>query len=282
MTLVSWSLARFGVSRKGSAVFRRKRFRVFLDLIDEVLGSSSSCRILDIGGEPEYWSMVADLIGDRKIHVTLVNLTAPDVDSDLFSSMAGDARNLGALPDMSFDIVHSNSVIEHVGRWQDMLDMAREVRRLAPAYFVQTPYFWFPIEPHCSTAFFHWLPRPIRLAMLLRKARGPWQVAPDVTYAMGLIESAELLDVRSMAALFPDAAIRHERVAGLTKSLIAIRRPGDLATHGRQIDESAAEFREATGPVLQLAARTPHAVTASPDDSTAAPHEAAVAECQQF
>jgi len=240
MTLVSWASARLGVDRKGSSVFRRQRFKIFLELVDEVLSQRGTCRILDIGGEIEYWSKVWDLIGDRNIQVTLVNLTAVDVDIDSarFSSAAGDARDLSWLADLSFDIVHSNSVIEHVGRWQDMLAMAREVRLLAPAYYVQTPYFWFPIDPHCSTAFFHWLPEPVRLSMLLRKPRGHWGMAPDVNTAMGQIQSADLLDIRTMSALFPDATIQHERVAGLTKSLIAIRRSTECGVRPHYPDES--------------------------------------------
>jgi hypothetical protein len=124
---------------------------------------------------------------------------------------------------MSFDLVHSNSVIEHVGRWDDMKAMAQEVRRLAPSYFVQTPYFWFPIEPHCSTAFFHWVPEPMRVSMLLRRPRWHWGQAPDVDTAMHLIESAVLIDHRMLNALFPDATIHRERFLGLTKSLIAVR-----------------------------------------------------------
>src|SRR5262249_1574658 len=146
--------------------FRRRRFGLFLRLIDQVLEVRETCRILDIGGEPGYWDNLADMLEGRQWQVTLVNLQAFPVDEARFSSITGDARNLRAFDDMSFDVVHSNSVIEHVGRWHDMQAMAHEVRRLAPSYFVQTPYFWFPIEPHCATAFFHWMPESIRLSML--------------------------------------------------------------------------------------------------------------------
>ena len=213
-----------GLDGSGSRALRRRRFRYFLELVDEILRTRDECRILDIGGEPAYWTAVADLMADRRCRVTLVNIVAYPVETEGMKSLAGDARDLHEFPDKSFDIVHSNSVIEHVGRWQDMIAMAREVRRLAPGYFVQTPYFWFPIEPHCSTAFFHWVPESVRLGMLMRKPRGIWGRAPDVDTAMRQIQSNNLLDRRMLQTLFPDAAILRERFAGLTKSLIAIRR----------------------------------------------------------
>jgi hypothetical protein len=206
-----------------SRMYRRRRFGLVLRSVDRILSRQRSCRILDVGGVPEYWENVRDLVGQRNCHVTLVNLTSYSINSSFFTSLAGDARDLSWLPDKSFDLVHSNSVIEHVGRWQDMKAMAHEVRRLAASYFLQTPYFWFPIEPHCATAFFHWLPRPIRISMLMRRPRWNWGQAPDVGAAMQLIESTVLLDYQMLAALFPDAIIHRERFFGLTKSLIAIR-----------------------------------------------------------
>ena len=50
--------------------------------------------------------------------------------------------------------------------------MAAEVRRLAPVYWVQTPNFWFPMEPHFLTPAWHWLPVDLRVAMLRRRALG--------------------------------------------------------------------------------------------------------------
>ena len=138
-------------------------------------------------------------------------------------SLIGDARDLSLFADMSFNLVHSNSVIEHVGQWQDMKAMADEVRRLAPTYFVQTPYFWFPIDPHNATVFFHWLPESVRVSMLMRRPRWQWGQAPDVDTAMRQIQSVTLLDRRMFASLFPDATIHCERFFGLTKSLIAVR-----------------------------------------------------------
>ena len=206
-----------------SRSFRRRRFALFLPLIDHVLDDRARCEILDIGGDPDYWDSVGDLLQQRCCRITLLNRAPYPVDPDKYVSLPGDARDLRQFPDMSFDLVHSNSVIEHVGRWPEMQAMAREVRRLAPNYFVQTPNFWFPIEPHCATPLFHWLPEAIRLSMLMRRPRGHWGRAADVETAMRQIQSVALLDRSMLASLFPDAEIHRERFLGMTKSLIAVR-----------------------------------------------------------
>jgi hypothetical protein len=223
LSILGWAQLGPAAREAWGRAFRRRRFKLFLRLIDQVLLRHETCRILDIGGEPQYWATVADMLGPRRWQVTLVNQTGYPVDDARFISLVGDARDLASFADMSFDLVHSNSVIEHVGRWQDMRAMAGEVRRLAPSYFVQTPYFWFPIEPHCSTAFFHWLPESVRVSMLMRRPRGNWGQAPDIETAMRQIQSAVLLDYRMLATLFPDAAIHREHFLRFTKSLIAVR-----------------------------------------------------------
>ena len=134
--------------RKYSHHFRAKRFRLFRDIVDNTISKKGQCRILDVGGTLEFWETFGSDLDWSKVSVKLLNLASSDVIHPGISSLAGDARSMPTFDNNSFDIVHSNSVIEHVGRWSDMVAMAEEVRRLAPAYFVQTPYFWFPIEPH--------------------------------------------------------------------------------------------------------------------------------------
>src|SRR5689334_17205216 len=89
-----------------SLQFRRRRMRRFL----RAFQVTASTTILDIGGTPECW----DLIPQRP-RITLLN--TPRAREDLrgaTSWVAGDGREL-PFADQSFDIVFSNSVIEHVG-----------------------------------------------------------------------------------------------------------------------------------------------------------------------
>ena len=203
--------------------FRQRRLKRLLTIVDEIIATHGACRILDVGGWVDYWRFLEPLWRDRPIHITMVNLVQVPVPDDRFSSFVGDARDLSQLADASFDLTHSNSVIEHVGRWDDKCKMAREIRRLAPRYFVQTPNYWFPVEPHLRTPFIHWLPVPWRVAIVRRRACGYFPRAQSYGEAREILDDAQLLDARALALLFPDAVIERERLAGLTKSLIAIR-----------------------------------------------------------
>ena len=202
---------------------RQKRFANVALIIDGILRERGACRILDVGGEELYWNIAKEYIAKRNIHITLVNLTAEPVSNAQFSSQVGDATKLDHLSDMSFDLVHSNSVIEHVGGWDAMSCMAGHIKRLAPKYFVQTPNFWFPFEPHVRLPFFHWLPEQARYRILMNVDTGFAKRRQTLDIAMRDVQGMALLDRRQFAALFPDAEIKIERFFGLTKSLMAIR-----------------------------------------------------------
>jgi hypothetical protein len=181
-------------------------------------------RILDVGGVEAYWYDKINLIA-RPVEITTLNIDAPKAVREGFVSVEGDACHMPQFADQSFDVVHSNSVIEHVGPWVNMMAMANEIRRVAPAYFVQTPYFWFPVEPHARTPFLHWLPESIRFRIVMARKCGYWTKSLTVDHAMRTIQSASMLDLRMFQTLFPDALIVSERYFGLTKSIMAVRAP---------------------------------------------------------
>ncbi len=206
--------------------FRQNRYKRLRVLIDQILARKGRCRILDIGGSELYWDIGSDQIQDERIQVDVINLELYESTRPNFRHLIKDACDLHEFDDMSYDLVHSNSVIEHVGAWGAMQKMAANVRRLAPVYFVQTPYFWFPIEPHFQAPFFHWLPEQWRYRLMMSTDLGFVWKASSVSDAVLKVQHAALIDYRQFEALFPDAEIARERVLGLTKSLIAIRAGG--------------------------------------------------------
>lgn len=207
-----------------SSRFRRARMRRFLDMVEQVAAEKGAVRIADLGGEPGYWKHVDRALLERcNVRIVLINPEPQATDDPLFEVETGDATDLSRFPDGSFDLVHSNSVVEHVGDWPRMEAFAREVRRLAPRYYVQTPYFWFPIEPHFSAPFFHWRSEQSRARMLMKKRRGWVDRSGDMGEAMRAVQHARLLDKGQFRFLFPDADHHDEKAAGLTKSLIAVR-----------------------------------------------------------
>jgi len=201
-------------------------------MIEHVFSENGSVRIIDLGGHRHYWNIIRHQFLERhNVRITLVNISSVHTESDdsLFHHHTGDACELTDFPDNSFDIVHSNSVIEHVGDWTRIKSFARESKRLAPYHFIQTPYFWFPIEPHYLRLFHHWAPWPWRVRRHLKNnsARRIDPTPIDVDQALAdLLAEPFLLDIRTFRFLFPDSVLFRERVLGLfVKSLIAVKAP---------------------------------------------------------
>lgn len=197
---------------------RRRRFAFFLSLLEHV---NRPVRILDVGGTQNFWeSMEQAKLGD--LRVTLLNVEKQPVSGSGFESVAGDARDLSRYADGSFDVVFSNSVIEHLGPgFADQQLMANEIRRVAQRYFVQTPNRHFPIEPHFLTPGFQFLPVPARVWAATHFDLGWYKKFADRDAARREVESISLLTGRQMHRLFPGALIYKERFLGLTKSFVA-------------------------------------------------------------
>jgi len=197
---------------------RRRRLRWLVDLMRDL---PEPVRILDVGGTAIFWRNNRDLLV-RKHHITVLNLTASDSNSADIAFVAGDARAMPYFQDGEFDLCFSNSVIEHVGALEDQLAMAREIRRVAVRYFVQTPSRYFPLEPHFLVPFWQFLPVPLRAALLAKFKIGWMDRQPSYKAARAEVEQIRLLSVSEMRRLFPGSTIKLEKLGGLTKSIVAM------------------------------------------------------------
>ena len=112
--------------------------------------------------------------------------------------------------DNEFDLVYCSSVIEHVAPARRAA-FAAELRRVGRGWFVQSPAFSFPIEPHSLLPGAHWLSTPLR--------RRYWRLGAAAGW-----EEISLLRRGEMEALFGPA--RAERFGPLVKSWVCVSPPG--------------------------------------------------------
>jgi hypothetical protein len=196
---------------------RRARFAFFLLLLQKL---DSHATILDVGGTQDFWDRMTGSLPSG-CRVTLLNTAQQRATSPDFVSAVGDARSMPQYPDRSFDVAFSNSVIEHVGDYEQQQRMAREMMRVGKRYFVQTPNKRFPLEPHFLVPWFQYLPSELRARLVNRFDIGWYRRIPDLDAARAEVDSIQLLTRRRFEALFPGARLYTERFAGLQKSFIA-------------------------------------------------------------
>jgi hypothetical protein len=206
------------LKRSMQIVWRRRRMEAFLVLMHPKPRS----RILDVGGLPDHlnglpgmWELIkADL------HITLLNLPgsfsrfkphqlAP------YAIIEADVCRLPESFANKFDIIFSNSVIEHVGSKRRQILFADFVRGAGVGYWVQTPSIVFPLEAHCDLPFWWCYPLHCKKALVRRWNKNG---RPSLAKQMA---STRPITARTLSRLFPGCSLFTETVAGIPKSIAA-------------------------------------------------------------
>lgn len=191
---------------------RKKRMNLFCSLV------SADNRILDIGGMERTW------VEEGFQRVVILNVALPHEGTRGLPFILADGKQ-APFDNEAFDVVYSNSVIEHVGDWREQKRLAAEIRRLSAYYFVQTPNRWFPIEPHCLAPLIQFIPSLIRSWVAAWLTPAGWLASSHREFQK-MMDSVRLLTQSEMQELFPEATIVREKFLGLTKSFIAVHASG--------------------------------------------------------
>ncbi|SFO33823.1 Ubiquinone/menaquinone biosynthesis C-methylase UbiE [Algoriphagus ornithinivorans] len=201
------------------AKFRKKRLAVFENLFFQHFQKDQAIKVLDVGGTAYFWKG-SSLLNLPQIEIVLLNLSTEDTKHPKLQSIAGDATSLPQYKDDYFDLVFSNSVIEHLYTFENQEKMAKEILRVGKKHFVQTPNKYFPVEAHYALPFAQYFPKNLLLSILTKTKLSrlrKWSESEAKQY----LEEIRLLDEKEMKSLFPNSKIFKEKVAGLTKSITA-------------------------------------------------------------
>jgi SAM-dependent methyltransferase len=187
-------------TRVGSAAAARARARRHARFVS-LMRPDPGTRIVDVGCGPLGLRAFAP-----ELDVTGVDLEDRPQYPGPF--VQADATRRLPFEDGAFDLAYSNSLIEHLPP-ADRAAFAAEVKRVARRWWVQTPAFGFPLEPHALLPFAHWLPPALRRPYWRLGVAGAW-------------EEISLLRRGDLTALFGEPVIA-ERLGPLAKSWIAVR-----------------------------------------------------------
>ncbi len=204
-----------------SPYFRGKRFEKFVSILNP---NRHKTKILDVGGYPKYWEYYEPVAAETDV------LNIHQVEYDESESLHNIKTVIGNgcdlhYDDKSFDIVHSNSVIEHVGTWENQQKFASEVRRVGKEIWIQTPASESFMEPHYLTPFVHWLPKNLRGKIARNFTIWGWITRPSKEAINERLDEIRLISREEMNILFPDCQIISEKFLGVfIKSYIAVRK----------------------------------------------------------
>lgn len=208
--------------RPGSLTYRLRQQRK--EEFTRRFPNLADMRVLDLGGTAVSWRVS----GLRADSVTVVNLDdSPDSGEPWMKIVRGDACAGGF---GQYDLVYSSSLMEHLGGHARRQQFADVVRESAPSWWIQTPYRYFPIEPHWIFPGFQFLSFRARVMVSQHWRTIHTPAIKDRAAAIESVASVELISATEMRAYFPTSEIWFERIAGIPKSLVAIKTENDLLT----------------------------------------------------
>lgn len=209
----------FEISEKKDSLgnkFRNKRFLFFLKKINLL---EKPITILDVGGKISFWEN-RGMAGNSDFIITILNIEKEKSIYSNIKSVVGNALDLTKFKNQSFDIAHSNSVIEHLYNLKNQKKMASEITRVGKKHIIQSPNKHFFIEPHYLLPFFNLLPKSFKL-FILTKTKLSRLKKWDQKFAEQYVNEIRLLNIKEMTILFPKSKIYYEKIFCFNKSFTA-------------------------------------------------------------
>ena len=207
---------------------REQRLRLFNDFMRGITGQ---VRLIDLGGTVAFWEnwglarqpqLDVTLVNDHHIDKTHENesITLPNI-----RHRRADVLSLSAADLAEYDVIFSNSLIEHLPGLQCQQQLARAIVDSGRPYFLQTPNKRSPVDPHFPrpyVPFFAAYPRSVQARLLSWSALGSGSAAPSYEAALERLSNYYPLTARGVRQLFPHARIVMERPLGVPMSIIAM------------------------------------------------------------
>lgn len=189
---------------------REQKHRLFL----QMLRPTPEMRILNVGASGTHIGLAEQLESfyPRRGQITGGGISFADVEDyrDSFPGVQAVVFDGCALPfaDKSFDIVYSNAVLEHLPGPDSLERFAAEIRRVGKGWFVTTPNFWYPVEPHYHLPLIQLLPETTQRSLVKRLGKTPY-------------DHLHLLTAKQLRRLFPVGEVISSRVTFYPETLIA-------------------------------------------------------------
>jgi hypothetical protein len=198
---------------------RQQRMERFLQLMRPAQGAA----ILDVGGLPAlngvpgFWQGYVDAF-----EITLLNLPGSfdrysKAELAPYRLIEADACKCVTLS-KRYDVVFSNSVVEHVGSSRRQERFASFIRSAAESFWVQTPSPFFPVEAHCDVPFWWSIPIQLRKKWIMS-----WRRSGE-HFLANQMASTRPIGEKQLRQLLPNCTILTEHFLGFPKSLIAYGR----------------------------------------------------------
>jgi hypothetical protein len=207
---------------------REQRLKLFNDFMKGVSGHT---RLVDLGGTVKFWENWG-LATQPLLNVTLVNNHDRDkqyADEPIklpnMRRLNADVLTLSAADFAEYDVIFSNSLIEHLPGRDLQRQLARAIIDSGRPYFLQTPNKRSPLDPHFPrpyVPFFATYPRTVQARLLSWSALGSSSASPSYDAAITRLENYFPLTIRDVRQLFPQARIVVERPMGVPLSIIAM------------------------------------------------------------
>jgi hypothetical protein len=207
---------------------RAQRHKLFDDFMRH---STGRIRLVDLGGTVSFWEDWG-LAAQPQLSVTIVNDHHSDKTHEHdalrlanLSRLRADVMTLTAADLAEYDVIFSNSLIEHLPGEQAQRRLAQAIIDSGRPYFMQTPNKRSPLDPHFPrpyVPFFATYPRPVQARLLSWSALGSGQAAPSFEAALARLQHYHPLTRGDVRHLFPQARVVMERPLGVPMSIIAM------------------------------------------------------------